>query len=250
MRKRSAAARNSVCSSKRRLQAGAHDATTGRHIGGEQFHSRSQSREVHRAGLDGVSVNVEAMQNGGGREHLFLQMPEEIAHRATDFKDRANIPGRVQAARPKVSRNPAKQNTPRRIYVRGSKPRGDLIRCRIGQMVRPKETVELNGIATARIVQYPHRELDTARQPAASNPSYKSPPRGQRKNFPQQPRCPSDHLTNCRGAPAPQVRERIHCEKRCDGGGTGPSKSCHKSVPPCRTGMKRHGIPCVEAKND
>jgi len=35
-------------------------------------------------------------------------------------------------------------------------------------MIRPKKTVESDGIMTAQIIQHPHRELDSDRQSSAS----------------------------------------------------------------------------------
>jgi hypothetical protein len=44
-------------------------------------------------------------------------------------------------------------------------------------MIRPKETVESDGIIAVQIMQHPHRELDSDRQFSASGQTHQIPAR-------------------------------------------------------------------------
>ena len=131
------------------------------------------------------------MESPGRAEQRGFEMPQEVTLRAAEFQNGPDVRAWLDAVRAQVSRDAIEQDVPGWVNLGGPKPVGDLIACRVRQMIRPEEPVERDGIAAPQIGEHPHGELESerGRQLLASDEGDQPLPRGQRKRAAQSPGC-------------------------------------------------------------
>jgi hypothetical protein len=108
-----------------------------------------------------MKVDVDAVQNGGGREYLRLQMPQQVTGGATEFQNGPDIRRWIHSTRAQKITDVLEEHVAGEVDVIRPESLLNFVSVGVGYMIRPEEAVQCRGIAAADIVEHTHRKFES-----------------------------------------------------------------------------------------